>query len=197
MTQEKVQNLYDEIKHGNEVAFNEVFEIYYSRLCYFADTFLHDFDLSRSVSQQVFVDLWIKRDKLKVVSLQSYLYQSVRNSALDVLKRKKVEMRYLQSLGDIETEEITGLIEDAELADRINKAIQKLPEKCRRIFIMCRFEELKYSEIAAQLGISVKTVEMQISIALKKLRSELSDYQMIQLLSFFVQKKYRFPYRVN
>ena len=197
MTQEKVQNLYDEIKHGNEVAFNEVFEIYYSRLCYFADTFLHDFDLSRSVSQQVFVDLWIKRDKLKVVSLQSYLYQSVRNSALDVLKRKKVEMRYLQSLGDIETEEITGLIEDAELADRINKAIQKLPEKCRRIFIMCRFEELKYSEIAAQLGISVKTVEMQISIALKKLRSELSDYQMIQLLSFFFQKKYRFPYRVN
>ena len=197
MTQEKVQNLYDEIKRGNEVAFNEVFEIYYSRLCYFADTFLHDFDLSRSVSQQVFVDLWIKRDKLKVVSLQSYLYQSVRNSALDVLKRKKVEMRYLQSLGDIETEEITGLIEDAELADRINKAIQKLPEKCRRIFIMCRFEELKYSEIAAQLGISVKTVEMQISIALKKLRSELSDYQMIQLLSFFVQKKYRFPYRVN
>ncbi len=189
--------LYEEIKGGNEDAFNKVFDIYYSRLCYFADTILHDFDLSRSISQQVFVDLWIKREKLKVISLQSYLYQSVRNSALDVLKHKKVESRYLSSLNKNDSEEMNDLIEDAELADRINKAIQKLPEKCREIFVMCRFEELKYAEIAAKLNISVKTVEMQISIALKKLRKELSDYQMVQLLSFILPKKPQFSYRVN
>src|SRR5665648_2471 len=181
--------LYEEIKSGNEKAFNQAFDIYYSRLCYFVDTILHDFDLSRSVSQQVFVDLWIKREKLQVISLQSYLYQSVRNSALNILKHKKVESRYLSTLDKDEPGEMTNLMEEAELADRINRAIQKLPEKCREIFILCRFEELKYAEIADRLNISVKTVEMQISIALKKLRKELSDHQIIQLLTFIFPKK--------
>ena len=88
------------------------------------------------------------------------------------------------------------LMEEAELADRINKAIQKLPEKCREIFLLCRFEELKYAEIAEKLNISVKTVEMQITIALKKLRKELSDYQMIQLFAIVFPKKLQLPYRV-
>ena len=88
------------------------------------------------------------------------------------------------------------MMEEAELADRINKAIQKLPEKCREIFLLCRFEELRYAEIAEKLNISVKTVEMQITIALKKLRKELSDYQMIQLFAIVFPKKLQLPYRV-
>jgi RNA polymerase sigma-70 factor (ECF subfamily) len=196
MTQEKEHILFDDIRNGDEVAFNKAFDLYYSRLCFFADKILRDFDLSRSVAQQVFVDLWIKRDKLVVTSLQSYLYHSVQNSALDVLKRKKVESRYLATLDKSETEEMKDLMEEAELADRINKAIQKLPEKCREIFLLCRFEELKYAEIAEKLNISVKTVEMQITIALKKLRKELSDYQMIQLFAILFPKKLQFPYRV-
>lgn len=197
MTQEKGHILFDDIRNGNEEAFNKAFDLYYSRLCFFADKILHDFDLSRSTAQQVFVDLWIKRDKLVVTSLQSYLYHSVQNSALDVLKRKKVESRYLATLDKSETEEMKDLMDEAELADRINKAIQKLPEKCREIFLLCRFEELKYAEIAEKLNISVKTVEMQITIALKKLRKELSDYQMIQLFTIVFPKKLQFPYRVN
>jgi RNA polymerase sigma-70 factor (ECF subfamily) len=196
MTQEKEHILFEDIRNGDEVAFNKAFDLYYSRLCFFADKILRDFDLSRSVAQQVFVDLWIKRDKLVVTSLQSYLYHSVQNSALDVLKRKKVESRYLATLDKSETEEMKDLMEEAELADRINKAIQKLPEKCREIFLLCRFEELKYAEIAEKLNISVKTVEMQITIALKKLRKELSDYQMIQLFAILFPKKLQFPYRV-
>jgi RNA polymerase sigma-70 factor (ECF subfamily) len=196
MTVEKEHILFEDIRNGDEVAFNKAFDLYYSRLCFFADKILRDFDLSRSVAQQVFVDLWIKRDKLVVTSLQSYLYHSVQNSALDVLKRKKVESRYLATLDKSETEEMKDLMEEAELADRINKAIQKLPEKCREIFLLCRFEELKYAEIAEKLNISVKTVEMQITIALKKLRKELSDYQMIQLFAILFPKKLQFPYRV-
>ncbi|MDO8929499.1 MAG: RNA polymerase sigma-70 factor [Bacteroidota bacterium] len=196
MTLEKGHILFDDIRNGDEVAFNKAFDLYYSRLCFFADKILRDFDLSRSVAQQVFVDLWIKRDKLVVTSLQSYLYHSVQNSALDVLKRKKVESRYLATLDKSETEEMKDLMEEAELADRINKAIQKLPEKCREIFLLCRFEELKYAEIAEKLNISVKTVEMQITIAMKKLRKELSDYQMIQLFTIVFPKKLQFPYRV-
>jgi RNA polymerase sigma-70 factor (ECF subfamily) len=196
MTVEKEHILFEDIRNGDEVAFNKAFDLYYSRLCFFADKILRDFDLSRSVAQQVFVDLWIKRDKLVVTSLQSYLYHSVQNSALDVLKRKKVESRYLATLDKSETEEMKDLMEEAELADRINKAIQKLPEKCREIFLLCRFEELKYAEIAEKLNISVKTVEMQITIALKKLRKELSDYQVIQLLTIVFTKKLQVHYRV-
>ncbi len=196
MTQEKEHILFSEIRNGNEASFTKAFDLYYSRLCFFADKILCDFDLSRSVVQQVFVDLWIKRDKLMVNSLQSYLYHSVHNSALDVLKHQKVESRYLASIEPTEASELHDLMEEAELADRINRAIQNLPEKCREIFMMCRFEELKYAEIAARLNISVKTVEMQISIALKKLRKELSDYQMIQLLTIIIPKKSTMPYRV-
>jgi RNA polymerase sigma-70 factor (ECF subfamily) len=197
MTQEKEHILYDDIRNSKEEAFNKAFDLYYSRLCFFANKILHDFDLSRSVVQQVFVDLWIKRDRLQVDSLQSYLYQSVRNATFDVLKHKKAESKYLSTLGKEEPVQLTDLMEEAELADRINRAIQHLPEKCREIFMLCRFEELKYAEIAARLNISVKTVEMQIGIALKKLRKELSDYQMIQLLTFIFPKKNQVRYRVD
>lgn len=197
MTLEKEQILFDDISNGDEAAFNKAFDLYYSRLCFFSDKMLRDFDLSRSVVQQVFVDLWIKREKLRIDSLQSYLYQSVRNASLDVLKHRKAESKYLLTLEKAESGQLTDLIEEAELADRINKAIQNLPEKCREIFLLCRFEELKYAEIAKKLNISVKTVEMQISIALKKLRKELSDYQMIQLLTIICPKKLQVHYRVN
>ncbi len=196
MTKDGEHILFAEIRKGNEEAFNKAFDLYYSRLCFFADKILHDFDLSRSLVQQVFVDLWIKRDRLLVTSLQAYLYNSIRNAALDVLKHKKVESRYLSSLEQNESVVATDLMEEAELTDRINSAIQNLPEKCREIFLLCRFEGLKYAEIADRLNISVKTVEMQVGIALKRLRKELSDYQMIQLLSFFIPKKHQLPYRV-
>jgi len=187
---------FEDIKGGSEKAFNRAFELYYNSLCYFTDNILHDFDLSRSVVQQVFVDMWVKREKLQVVSLKAYLFQSTRNAALDILKHKKAESKYLSTLDKTEKEPMTDWIENAELADRINKAIDKLPEKCRQIFILCRFEELKYAEIAERLNISVKTVEMQVSIALKKLRSDLSDYQSINLFSLFLSKKIHLPYRV-
>ena len=187
---------FTDIKNGNEKAFNEAFDLYYTSLCFFADNILHDFDLSRSVVQQVFVDMWVKREKLQVVSLKAYLFQSARNAALDVLKHKKAESKYLAMLDQSEKELMTDWIENAELADRINKAIDKLPEKCRQIFILCRFEELKYAEVAERLNISVKTVEMQVSIALKKLRSDLAEYQSINLFSLFLSKKVYLPYRV-
>lgn len=196
MKQVNDQQLVEEIRRGNEIAFNKAFDLYYSRLCFFSDKILCDFDLSRSIVQQVFVDLWIKHDKLVINSLQSYLYHSVQNSALDVLKHRKVESRYLSSLEKNEPAVVDDLIEDAELSDRINRAIQNLPEKCREIFLLCRFEEMKYAEVAQHLNISVKTVEMQISIALKKLRKELSDYQMIHLFSIFSSNKNLLHYRV-
>lgn len=196
MMLEKDPILFEGIKNGNEKLFNQAFERYYPCLCIYTDKIIHDFDLSRSIVQQVFVDLWIKRDKLHIDSLKAYLYQSVRNASLDVLKHRKAEMKYLSSLQKNESGQFADLLEEAELADRINSAIHKLPEKCREIFLLCRFEELKYAEIAERLNISVKTVEMQVGIALKKLRLELAERQVLQLFFLHLPKKMQSPYRV-
>lgn len=196
MIQEKDNILFEEIQKGNEKVFNQAFEKYYPCLCFFSDKFLHDFDLSRSIVQQVFVDLWIKRNKLNIDSLRAYLYQSVRNASLDVLKRKKSELKYLSSLQKAESEEFMDFLEEAELAAEINRAIHKLPKKCREIFLLCRFEELKYAEIADRLNISVKTVEMQVCIATNRLRIELAEPQIVQLLFVHLPKKSQSPYRV-
>lgn len=191
MVSEYKHELISKIKDGDEDAFNKAFDLYYPRLCFFADNILHDFDLSRSVVQQVFVDMWIKHESLNIFfSLKSYLFQAVKNETLDILKHRRVENKYLESFqGKEEPIWFQDQIEVAELNDKINSAIQELPPRCQNIFMLCRFEELKYSEIAERLNISVKTVEMQISIALKKIRQKLSDSQMINLLAFLFSKK--------
>ncbi|MGV8136966.1 MAG: RNA polymerase sigma-70 factor [Mangrovibacterium sp.] len=191
MGHDQNQLLYSKIKQGDEDAFNQLFNLYYSRLCFFADKLVHDFDLCRSVVQDVFVDIWINRESLDVhFSLKSFLFQSVKNRALNVLKHRKVEARFVEEQQKKnEPFSAQDLIEEAELNDRINSAIHELPLKCREIFILCRFEELRYSEIADRLNISVKTVEMQISIALKKIRQKLTDYQIIQLIIFTLSRK--------
>jgi len=177
------------IAQGNERSFTEAFDYYYVGLCYYADKFIHDSDESRSLVQQVFVDLWMKRHKLVIEqSLKAYLFATVKNYSLDYLKHKLVEKKYLSGQQPLPVTYDRDLIEEAELNARINSAIEELPEKCREIFTLCRFEELRYSEIARRLGISIKTVEMQMGIALKKLRAKLTDSQSIQILFYLFSK---------
>jgi len=187
---ESTSELMRKISQGDEQSFTLTFDRYYPVLCYYADKFIHDTDESRSLVQQVFVDLWMKRNKIVIrQSMKAYLYKAVENYALDYLKHKNVESKFLHK-AQAETEAFdTNPIEEAELNARINSAINDLPEKCREIFMLCRFEELHYREIAKRLGISIKTVEMQMGIALKKLRSQLTEHQNILLLLFVSSKK--------
>jgi RNA polymerase sigma-70 factor, ECF subfamily len=181
--------IFQQIKMGDEAAFNLLFEGYYASLCFFATRYLKDMDLSRSLVQQVYVDLWIKRESIELnKSVKSYLYNFVRNRCIDYLRKVKISTEFSEAVHDLNQLPFRDLVEEAELNDRINKSINNLPEKCREIFSLCRFEGLKYSEIAHKLGISVKTVEMQMSIALKKIRKELSDSQMINLLVLIYSK---------
>lgn len=182
--------IFQQIKKGDEAAFSRLFDGYYSALCMFANKYLRDMDLSRSLVQQVFIDLWTKRESITVsTSVKSYLYTTVKNRCIDVLRKEKTTTAISESVENLNQIPFRDLIEEAELNDRINASINQLPEKCREIFLLCRFEGLKYSEISENLGISVKTVEMQMGIALKKLRENLSDYQMINLLVFIYSKK--------
>ncbi|WP_346860895.1 RNA polymerase sigma-70 factor [uncultured Draconibacterium sp.] len=184
------KDIFEKIKNGDDVAFSQLFDENYTPLCFFVNKYLSDLDKSRSLVQEYFVDLWINHQKINIPdSPKSYLYNSLKNKTIDYLrKEKRLSQRAAMDIPQNSTP-FRDLVEEAELNKKINASIEKLPPKCRQIFKLCRFEELKYSEIAEKLNISVKTVEMQMGIALKKLRDNLSEYQMFNLLVFVFSKK--------
>ena len=162
-------------------AFEELFRAYFAPLMSFSRRILADEDGAREVVHQVFINLWEKRDEIDLsTSLKSYLFTSVNNRSLNVIRdRKKFSS---EEVPEIAGEwDVSAQIESMELEEKIQEVIASLPEKCRKIFELNRFEGLKYSEIAAQLDISVKTVENQMSKALRILREQLRKYLTILL----------------
>jgi RNA polymerase sigma-70 factor (ECF subfamily) len=157
----------------------------------FANKYLGDLDLSRSLVQELFVDLWLKREKLAIREpVKFYLYKAVRNRAIDHLRKSNRNVKLSEISDSKLSSPFEDKLEEAELNARINQSINELPEKCREIFLLCRFEGLKYSQIAEKLNISVKTVEMQMGIALKKMKDKLPDIQVIKLMmSIFLKKR--------
>ncbi|MGM9508346.1 RNA polymerase sigma-70 factor [Larkinella sp. GY13] len=185
------QELIHAIRLGDEPAFEAVFRQHYALLCQYARTFLHDWDDAEEAVQAVFLAVWEKRDTLEItVSLKSYLYRSVHNRCLNRIRHLSVQSEHReQAAYEVEMFQSSAeapmqtLIAD-ELSERLQVAIQRLPEQCRLVFSMSRFEEMKYQEIADQLGLSIKTVENQIGKALRILRTELADYLPILMVLF-------------
>ncbi len=168
------------IRQGNESIFEETFRKYYQSLCNYANSILKEMDESEEIVQQLFLNIWEKRSELEInISLKSYLYRAVHNHCLNRIKHLKVREEYSQYANnyyDSSYESVSQTVVKNELESKIEAAIKKLPEQCRIIFNLSRFEELKYNEIAEQLEISPKTVENQIGKALKILRIELAEY---------------------
>ncbi|MCF0191614.1 MAG: RNA polymerase sigma-70 factor [Marinilabiliaceae bacterium] len=171
------------VAEGNEEAFQWIFNRYYAPLALFASKILDgDDDSAIDIVQNVFVALFQQRKSLqKIDNIRSFLYQSVRNRTLNEIKHLKV-VRGFQEYelaasnitpdGDQSTELLgpEELMEYVELQDRIERAIESLPGQCQRIFRMSRMEEMSNDEIALKLNLSKRTVETQISKALKILR---------------------------
>ena len=168
------------IRQGQESAFEQMFRTYYERLCRYAHTLLKDADEAEEMVQTVFLTIWEKHADLEItLSLKAYLYRAVHNHCLNRIKHYGVRENhreyslYVQADG---YDSVTEAIHANELEERIERAVSKLPEQCQVVFRMSRFEELKYQEIADQLGLSVKTIENQIGKALRIMRQELADY---------------------
>lgn len=168
------------IRQGQESAFEQMFRTYYERLVHYAGTMLKDSDEAEEVVQTVFLTIWEKRADLEItLSLKAYLYRAVHNHCLNRIKHygvRESHRQYSMYYQPQSTDSVADAIYGSELEDRIEQAVSKLPEQCQLVFRMSRFEEMRYQEIADQLGLSVKTIENQIGKALKILRRELADY---------------------
>jgi len=177
------------ISEGDKQAYEHLFRAYYQSLCNYSCTLLKDMDEAEEVVQNVFYILWNKRESLQISgSLKSYIYRAVHNDSLNKIKHKKVRAVYADDYRSSVSATESGLqtLEAKELGKEINAAIDSLPEQCGVVFKLSRFEHLKYSEIAEQLNISIKTVENHMGKALKLLRARLKDYITILLCYLFL-----------
>lgn len=161
--------------------FERLFREYFNALMAFSRRILGNEDDAREVVHQVFVKLWEMRDEIDIsTSLKSYLFTSVHNRSLNMIRdRKKFSS---EEVPEIPGEwDVSAQIEALELEEKIQEAIDGLPGRCREIFELNRLNGLRYHEIAVQLEISVKTVENQMSKALRILRDQLARYLTILL----------------
>ena len=185
-----------QLKRGEEIAYRHIFDHHYQVLCRIANEFLKDDFLSETIVGDVIFHLWEKREELNIqTSLRAYLVRSVRNRCINYLQQEYVR-KETNDLPSDDTLLSTGIhsvsdhyplatLLEKELENEIIKSIENLPEECRTVFEMSRFENLKYLEIADKLGISVNTVKYHIKNALAKLSHDLNKY-LISLLIFWL-----------
>jgi RNA polymerase sigma-70 factor (ECF subfamily) len=168
--------------------FEKLFKLHYSRLCSYANLFLNDPDAAEDVVQEVFFKLWKNREELVIsTTIKSYLFRAVRNGCMNVIDHISIRDAHKIINEEDMKESESNLIDEtilSELEQRIKETIDQLPAERRKIFILSRYEGLKYREIADRLNISVKTVENQMYQALKFMREGLVDYLPLILLIF-------------
>ena len=179
------KELWQAVQADSEPAFRVLFERHFQRLCYTAYRICPDEHKVRDFAQAVFLDCWKRRHAISIhSSLSSFLSRAVVNKAIDFLRSQRLEFVATDTfIGEPDPVNQHELYTTKELKNIINKAVEKLPERCRIIFVLSRFEHYSHREIAQELNISEKTVENQITKALKVLRAVLKQYQ--GELSFF------------
>lgn len=176
--------------------FENFYITWYSRVKYFARDYVLSEEEAENIAQDVFLEFYQKRDSLDFhINVIAYLFTSVKNKCIDYLRRKLLEqeaaakmqeefdLSFRMKFDSLEAFNLEGLSED-NIKDIIEKALESLPERCREIFVMSKIEGKKQKEIAEELGVSVKTIECQMTIAYKKLREELKNY--LPLLLFLL-----------
>ncbi|MGV8134105.1 MAG: RNA polymerase sigma-70 factor [Mangrovibacterium sp.] len=192
-------DLLESLKGGKESSFRIIFTTYFESLEVFAKVYVMDQQIAKDMVQEVFLNLWTRRHALSEdVNIKAYLYQATKNNCLNYLKRLKVESKYeewtLKNYHDLLLNyealsqlNVEPLLFD-ELMQTINNAIDHLPQKCREVFELSRYEKMKNREIAEELNISVKAVEGHISNALRHLKDRINKYYSSKLILFLFSK---------
>jgi RNA polymerase sigma-70 factor (ECF subfamily) len=153
----------------------DLFKEHYEQLHRYAFTIVKDMDEAKDVVQAVFFNFWDKRATLNITSsAKAYLFRSVYNESLNYLKKQEVLQKHhhisASEISDSQEQKPFAFEDELYLKQKVEQVLQELPPQCREVFIKSRAEQKKYSEIAIELGIAVKTVEAHMSKALKLIR---------------------------
>ncbi len=171
------QQLLEQLAVGDQAVLKYYFDAHYNALCRHGLKYVRIAEVSEEIVQEIFVNFWERRAALKISgSVSAYLYSAVRYRCINYIRNQLPKEQAMTESVDVAAE--ADLEFDADLADqdlkaRLQQAIADLPEKCRLIFLLAKEEGLTYREIAEEMAVSEKTVENQMGIALKKLRSTL------------------------
>jgi len=187
MNEPEEKLLFERIKKSDEKAFETLFHTYYGYLCLYATKIIRDDSAAEEIVQDFFVKLWEKREQLFIeTSLKNYLFRSIKNLCINYIQHNKTKLRHAQIvLSGVEnnfSDEYN--YSEIDISIKIEESINSLPEKRKEIFRLSRQEGLKYHEIAKKLNISVKTVETQMSLAIKTLRDKLKNYTFLFSIFF-------------
>lgn len=169
-------------------AFENIFKSHFVHLCNFANQYVSDMDAARDICQKVFILVWENRENIKPdQNIRSYLFTAVKNRCLNHIRDQK---KYRSRILDVDIQDVDIAFEEdqlavADLENKIKRALEALPEKCRQVFEMSRYEDKKYQEIADELQVSKKTVEAHMSRALRSLREDLKDYLHLLFIVIF------------
>lgn len=173
------------LQQGNRDIFNMVFKSFYSLLCSYARDLIKSYDIAREIVQDVFVRLWENHTRIQIrTSLKAYLYRSVNNACLNYIRNNKHKLvqpvdqehyHYLENLVADDSGWLNSAARLEVLENKLRKAIDHLPDQCRQIFILCRFEHLSYPQIAEKLSISLSTVKTQMGRAMAKLKKAIDS----------------------
>lgn len=183
------RELMDRVAEGDLKAYRMLFDRYFFDLCNFLVIYLHSRTLAEEIALDIFASLWEKHGQISIhTSLKAYLFTAAKNRAISEFRRSKSQL-----LSELTVEEHQAIadershlsVENNELRQLIERAIEALPEQSRKIYRMAWEENLSHKEIAEQLGLSPKTVENHVGIALRKLRSELKPHYK-QLFSIWI-----------
>jgi RNA polymerase sigma-70 factor, ECF subfamily len=167
------------IRQGDVRQFESLFRSSYVSLVRYARTMIKDQDTAEEIVQDLFFRMWKDREKIKIESsLNGYLFRSVHNKCLHLIEHNRIVEKHAEEMSfrqQESPENPSDILSYKELQARIASILEKLPERCGKIFCMNRFEGLKYIEIAEKLSVSVKTVEANMGKALREFRKELTD----------------------
>lgn len=167
---------------GDEKALEAIFRAHYPGLVAFVRRYVKSTEIAEELVQDLFLKLWARRGSLGAIdSVKTYLFRAARNTALNHLRRRKLEHEWLEkeggALSEEQGQEGDEPVTESELATAVRVAVDRLPPRCREVFMLSRDGGLTYGEIAKSLGISIKTVETQMGRALKALRESLKTYR--------------------
>jgi len=183
------QDLFLRVKSGDKIAYRALYDRYYKYLVVTANNILGDAEMARDLSQDVFLELWRRREDIEVQSsLKFYLRRSVVNKTLNHIKSRRLDFTEPERMPETPSNFLDAQtqLEVSDLEQVIHQAIAALPERCRVIFTLCRLENMPHKEIAEQLNISTKTIENQMTRALSSLREAVGPYVSAVVLAWLL-----------